>query len=129
MREPAPYVMVVEDDADVRLTMTEALEDEGYAVEAAANGREALDILEGGARPDVILLDLMMPVMDGWEFRAAQRRVSELAAIPVIVLTAYAPTGDALRRLEGTTLLGKPLRLGDLLSALERVSSTKSPRA
>ena len=78
---------MVDDDALIRDTLATALGDEGYAVRVAADGRAALDTI-GHWRPDVIVLDLMMPVMDGPAFRAAQRATAETAQIPVIVLSA-----------------------------------------
>ncbi len=83
-----PYVLIVEDDADLRDMMAQLLLLEGVAAQTAANGREALDYLHGSARPALILLDLMMPVMDGWEFRREQQRDPRLADVPVIVLSA-----------------------------------------
>ena len=83
-----PTVLIVEDDADTRDMIGRFLELEGYAVETAANGRQALDRLDAGASACVILLDLMMPVMDGWEFRRIQVGHSVLSKIPVIVLSA-----------------------------------------
>src|SRR5262245_40010193 len=84
-----PRVMVIEDDADIAAAIACMLEDEGLTTILAANGREAIDKLSSDdIRPDVILLDLMMPVMDGWEFRAEQRRDPALEDIPVVLLSA-----------------------------------------
>src|SRR3954470_12387725 len=82
-------VLVVDDDPDIRESVRLVLEDEGYEVEEAADGAAALALLRAATtRPDVILLDLMMPVMNGWQFRAAQLADDDLADIPVIVLSA-----------------------------------------
>ncbi len=82
-------LMVVDDDADIRDMLAEVLEAEGYRVICAADGEEALRVLrQGPPYPSLILLDLMMPGMDGWEFRALQAKDPALAGIPVIVLTA-----------------------------------------
>ncbi len=81
-------VLVVEDDADIRCGVRDLLEDEGYQVRTAANGREALDSLAQTSRPCVILLDLMMPVMDGHQFLDQLRLQSEWAEIPVVVVSA-----------------------------------------
>src|SRR4051794_37746057 len=89
---PNKLVLLVEDNDATREAVSLILESDGYQVMTAANGRKALDRLRGGARPDLILLDLMMPVMDGWQFRAEQRRDQVLADIPVIVCSA---AGDA----------------------------------
>lgn len=84
-----PTIMVVEDDADVLDVIALTLEDHGYSVLVAANGRQALDKLRAAEhRPALILLDLMMPVMDGRQFREAQRRDPALADVPVVLLSA-----------------------------------------
>ncbi len=79
--------MVVEDDHLIREAIVEALDEEGFEVIEAANGREALDKLHA-RRASLVLLDLMMPVMDGWQFREAQLHDPELSGIPVVVLSA-----------------------------------------
>src|SRR5438067_1769607 len=84
---PCP-VLIIEDDADLRDMMAQLLSLEGFQSVAVSNGREALDYLGQGVLPDVILLDLMMPVMDGWEFRRKQQADRALADIPVVVLSA-----------------------------------------
>lgn len=117
-------VLVVDDDVDVRDTVADALEDDGYVVLRATNGQDALLQLEGGARPHLILLDLMMPEMDGWTFRAEQRRVPELAAIPVVVFTAHANPREAADQLGAAGALRKPLRLGELLAAVAQHAAT-----
>src|SRR5881398_3824048 len=80
-------VLVVEDDPELLLSLSEVIESEGYCVTCARHGLEALGRLRGGSRPAVILLDLMMPIMTGWEFRHAQRQDSELCRIPVVVVS------------------------------------------
>src|SRR5438552_202636 len=82
------FVLVVEDDADIRESLGTILEEEGYGVVTTRNGREALSYLRSGRpRPSLILLDLLMPVMSGAEFRAEQERDPALADIPVVVLS------------------------------------------
>ncbi|MFT3765880.1 MAG: response regulator [Minicystis sp.] len=78
-------LLVVEDDPDHREIVREVLEEEGYRVETAAHGRDALSRLLAGLRPDLILLDMKMPVMDGWAFMAELKARAELAEIPVVV--------------------------------------------
>ena len=114
-------VLVVEDDADILHAVVQVLEDEGYAVRAAENGRVALATLrEPGARlPCVILLDLMMPVMDGWAFRAEQLRDPALASIPVIVLTADGNAAEKAALMNGAGALRKPVELLTLLDAIQ----------
>jgi len=119
-RAPRGGVLVVEDDADILRAIVQVLEDERVPVRAAENGRAALAVLReaGAPRPSVILLDLMMPVMDGWAFRAEQLRDPTLSDIPVIVLTA---DGHALEKagvLGGVAGLRKPVELTTLLAAL-----------
>ncbi|MBC7545053.1 MAG: response regulator, partial [Candidatus Sericytochromatia bacterium] len=80
-------ILIVEDDIDIRETLAEILADEGYSVASAANGLDAISYLQTEAMPCVILLDLMMPVMSGWEFRAKQQQDPTLAGIPVVVLS------------------------------------------
>ena len=84
---PCP-VLIVEDDDDLRDMMAQMLTLEGFDAAAVANGREALEYLHSASPPNVILLDLMMPVMDGWEFRRQQQADPDLAPVPVIVLSA-----------------------------------------
>lgn len=118
-RQAAPgrsYILVVEDDVAIREALEAVLEDEGYAVASAAHGREALTLLRTGVEPPaVILLDLMMPVMNGWEFRAAQRSDSDLARIPVIVLSADRDVAAKAAALQVSGYLAKPVNLDVLL--------------
>ena len=86
-------VLLVEDDPDSREALEALLEMSGRLVRSASNGREAIEQLEKGMRPAVILLDLMMPVMNGWEFLEHRARRPEWAAIPVVVLSAAAIDG------------------------------------
>jgi CheY-like chemotaxis protein len=82
-------VLIVEDDADLREMMAQLLTLEGFTAATAANGHEALEYLHAeDHKPDVILLDLMMPVMDGWEFRRKMQADPDVANVPVIVLSA-----------------------------------------
>jgi CheY-like chemotaxis protein len=107
-------VFIVEDDVDTRDMLGRFLETEGYQVETAANGKVALERLAAGARPAVILLDLMMPVMDGWQFRREQVLDSRLADIPVIVVSAAGR--ERLARIDANEYLTKPVNLGELLA-------------
>ena len=111
-----PLVMVVDDDDDIRETLAGLLEDEGYQVVSFPHGKEALDALKGGLAPRVILLDLMMPVMDGAEFRRAQLGDPALAAIPVILITAAGL--EPIRRDDYSEVLRKPLKIDRVLQVV-----------
>jgi CheY-like chemotaxis protein len=111
-------ILLIEDDADTRDMIGRFLELEGFAVETAANGREALDRLDAGAGACVILLDLMMPVMDGWEFRRRQASHSALAKIPVIVFSAAGR--DRMAQIDANDYLSKPVDLDELLERVSR---------
>ena len=106
-------VLIVEDDEDLRDMMAQMLAIEGFAATAVANGREALDYLRRAVKPHVILLDLMMPVMDGWEFRRRQQADPELAPVPVIVLSALDRSRAA--PVDAIAFLKKPLDFDRLL--------------
>ncbi len=114
-------IMVVEDDPDVRASLEEVLEDADYQPISAANGRDALDRLrECEPKPCVILLDMMMPVMDGREFRSAQQQDPELAEIPVVLLSADARLEQTAEALKPAAALRKPVDLAALLEAVEK---------
>ena len=114
-----PTVLVVEDEPDIREAIAEALGAEGYAVRVAVHGRDALERLKSSAATDVVVLDMMMPVMDGWEFLAAKEADPALAGIPVIVTSAAPqklPPGARV-------LLGKPFELVRLLSTIAQLTT------
>ena len=108
--------LIVEDDVDTSEMLGRFLELEGYHVETAANGKVALERLGSGVGPCVILLDLMMPVMDGWQFRQAQIRDAALADIPVIVVSAAGR--DRLEKIQADAYLSKPVDLDELLGCV-----------
>lgn len=112
------HILVVEDDVDVRETLEDILESEGYTVTTAANGQEALERLSGAALPCVVLLDLMMPVMNGREFLAALRRDPVLANLPVVVATAWPIEAEEAPGHQ--ELLAKPYDLRNLLEVVRR---------
>jgi CheY-like chemotaxis protein len=118
---PKGVVMIVDDDRAVRESIVEVLEDHDYLPMAAANGREAIEQLRAQIhRPSVILLDVMMPVMDGWEFRALQRNDPLLGAIPVVVLSAHENIEEAASGMQADGALQKPLLIQTLLKTIER---------
>jgi two-component system response regulator MprA len=114
---PATDVLLVDDDADI-LTVTQfVLEGSGYSVRTATNGREALALLDDGLRPSVVLLDLMMPLSDGWSFLGElARRPSEP---PIVVLSGANLTDDQVRALHVRGYLRKPVDLSELLDTVE----------
>ena len=113
-------VLLVEDDEDVRATVAAILAEEGFAVVGACDGDEALRYLRAaGEMPRLILLDLMMPVMDGWAFRAAQLADARLAKIPVVILSAASDVDKHAAQLH-VDYLAKPLDVPLLIDAIER---------
>ena len=113
----------MEDDADLREALSEVLRDEGYTVAMAADGQEALDHLRRPSRPSLILLDLTMPVMNGWQFRAEQRQDPDLSGIPVVVLSAGDRLAEQMSPLGITDYVRKPIELSRLLRIIERYCS------
>jgi CheY-like chemotaxis protein len=110
-------VLVVEDDADIREVLVALLQEFDYGVVPARNGQEALQLLRGGTiRPCVILLDLWMPVMDGWQFRDEQQKDAALAAIPVVALSGT----DERGAFDAAAYLIKPVQFDPLVSTVRR---------
>jgi CheY-like chemotaxis protein len=110
-------ILVVDDDHAIRDSLTELLEDEGYVVARAENGREALDFLRTNGTPCLILLDLMMPVMDGYEFMDQAQGDPQLASIPVVVITAGGEQKS--RDTRARLVLPKPVRAETLMSTVK----------
>ncbi len=110
-------VLIVDDDAALREALCDTLELQGHQCAAVANGREALNHLRRSKRPCVILLDLMMPQMNGWEFRETQLKNPQFADIPVIIITAHAIPVDNAETLAAAGYLGKPVHPERLLRA------------
>ena len=112
-------LLLVEDDYDIRTMLVMLLDMEGYRVVRSANGREALGELLGGLHPDLILLDLMMPVMSGWQLLDIMERDPVLAAIPVIVISGDGRSAAQHVADRVSCFLKKPLDLDELLSKIE----------
>jgi CheY-like chemotaxis protein len=110
--------MVVDDDDDLRATLAEALDIEGYRVISASNGQQALDLLRGGLKPALVLLDLWMPEMDGWQVRHAMQSDPELEGIPIVIMTAA--QGQDPASLQVSSVLQKPVGLTQLIETVER---------
>lgn len=110
---PAAAVLVVDDDRDLRDTLTAVLELEGYEVRCAENGAQALAILQR-SNPSAVVLDLSMPVMSGWELLQIVREDVDLSRVPLIVLSG-------MRAPAGVTHLLKPVSVDDLVLTIDRV--------
>jgi CheY-like chemotaxis protein len=118
----ARQILIVEDDRDIRETLAEVLTDASYEPVAVANGREALECLSIGiVKPSVILLDLMMPVMDGREFREIQSSDVGLSSIPVILFTAQVNHEHSAQTMGNIRCLRKPVDLVELLQTIASV--------
>lgn len=114
-------ILLVEDDRDVADAVTDVLTDVGLLVVHAENGLEALELLEGGLKPAMILLDLMMPRMTGEQFREAQLNDPRIAAIPVVMLSAHRALKQTAQRLAVNAFLLKPVTPGELLRTVQAV--------
>jgi CheY-like chemotaxis protein len=110
-----PVILVVDDDAVSRETLAELLSKNGYLIASAENGRQALDYL-GRSTPALILLDLMMPVMSGWEFLALKKTDPRLKPLPVVVMTGSALAHD----INAQAVLHKPIDFGVLMSVVKQ---------
>jgi CheY-like chemotaxis protein len=117
---PVKSVLIVEDNIDTRDSLAFLLRHEGYHVSTAANGQEALDRLRAGPRPGVILLDLLMPTMDGWEFSNRLAQDPALASIPVVVVSGAGDVEEKLASLRPAACLSKTADLATLLETLRR---------
>ena len=124
MRE-VKRVLIVEDNDDLRMLLGDVLDDAGFEVGAVGNGAEALEVLAEW-RPDAIVLDVMMPVMDGAAFLRERRELPWLMEIPVLVLTAHPFHQRVLDGLAPTAVLRKPYDLDDLLAAVQALSAGAS---
>lgn len=121
-------ILVVDDDPDILEALSEILEAEGFEIRRARNGKEALDRLEPDP-PRLILLDLMMPVMDGWEFSQRMRQRPSVADIPVIVLSADRNVGNKAVDIGAVGHLAKPFELNDLLDMVRRALERPPPQS
>ena len=121
-------ILIVEDNADLRAVLVDALSDADYEIGEASNGMEALNLAESWL-PDAILLDLMMPDMDGAEFLRARRERPFLARVPVMVLTAHPFHHRLLDGLGATVVVRKPYNLDELLDAVATMCAGESDKA
>ena len=116
-------ILIVDDEALLRMLIEDLLTEEGYRVDGAADGATALQFLQQGARPCLIFLDLMMPIMNGWEFRQQQLRDPHLATIPVVIVSAV-QAGRSLNALDPAGYLPKPLDFDRLLALAAQYCGT-----
>jgi CheY-like chemotaxis protein len=122
-------ILIVDDDNDVRSALSELLEEEGFSVNGAPNGREALALLRGGnVHPAVILLDLMMPGMDGWDFRSEQMRDPALAGVPVVIVSASGFSRESIRtQFRPAAYVEKPIERTALLAVIRELLRSRPP--
>lgn len=118
----AKRILVVEDDTSIRELLVELLESEGYAVASAVNGLEGLKYLQNEINPDLILIDLMMPVMDGYSFRTEQLKNANWSKIPTVVMSAEANAKEKMKNFNITAFLSKPVELDTILKTVARFS-------
>jgi CheY-like chemotaxis protein len=115
-------VLVVDDDPVIRSTVAEVLRDEGYSVQEAGDGAQALEVVRG-ARPDAIVLDLMMPVLDGWAFVDRCRGVPGFGDVPIVVMSATHGLHESAERLHAMgvrAVVAKPFDLDALIAIVQR---------
>lgn len=122
-------ILIVDDDNDVRTALSELLEEEGFSVEGAPDGRTALARLRASTvHPAVILLDLMMPGMDGWDFRSEQLRDPKLAGVPVVIVSASGFSPESIHKQFGpAAYVEKPIERTQLLGVLRELVSSSAP--
>jgi CheY-like chemotaxis protein len=117
----AKQVLVIEDEADLRKSVAEVLKLEGYEVVTAAHGEEALEELRNGCEPEVIVLDLMMPVMDGWTFRRRQREADDLDDdMAVVVFTSAKNVDEGDEDLAPDAVIEKPVAIQQLIEIVDK---------
>ena len=120
MSDQRPAVLIIEDNEPVRRLLLDVIGGEGFEVLGATTGAEALEQLRRGVNVCVILLDLMLPGMSGFEFRQQQQRDPALAHIPVVIISAYARMHTTVRRLDAVAYFEKPIDIDRLLETVAR---------
>lgn len=115
-------ILIIDDDEDIREALRDILERAGYQIATAAHGADAMSQLRAGERPGVIVLDLMMPVMDGYEFVAEKRKDPELAGIPIVVITAGGYAAEKAAALGAAGYVQKPFKANALLYAIRQAT-------
>jgi len=128
--EPRPEILVVDDDEGIRDTLEDVLSAEGYRVTTAGNAAVAVDRIRGGVMPNLMLLDLMMPVLSGWEFLVMAEEDELLASVPVIVLSAMtAPMSSPGAPGGVKACVRKPVQLDELLALVSRYARPRGHQA
>ncbi len=120
MATTSDAVLIVDDDSGIRLIYRRALEKEGYEVFTASNGREALDFLDSMPVPSLIVLDLVMPVMDGMEFLEEKAKIPRLSDVPVVVASAFE---DLTTPIKANVILLKPVPARELVATVKRAAA------
>ncbi len=115
------YILTVEDDIAIRESIREILESVGYLVETACNGQEALDVLHCKTKPSLILLDLMMPVMNGWQFIDEVIKDESLSTVPIIIISAVTFQGVLGDKPNIIKVIKKPVSIEQLLRVVKEV--------
>jgi CheY-like chemotaxis protein len=110
-------LLIVEDDEGARAALGDIFDFEGYQVALCANGKEALEYLRSEPLPALIILDLQMPVMNGWQFRREQNKDARFAAVPVVVITALQSAGD----IDVAEIVHKPIDIDRLLAVVRKL--------
>jgi DNA-binding response OmpR family regulator len=121
--EKAGLILLVEDDFVLRSSLSELLSFEGFRVESCADGREAFRRLHAPPRPNLILLDIMLPYLDGFELRALQRKSPPVANIPVVVISAHDLDPQSVSELGLPPPLRKPLDIDELLLRVREMAA------
>ena len=117
-------ILLVDDDVDLRQSLADALEHAGYQVVQASNGAEAIESLRTGEPPDVVLLDLLMPVMNGWQFCELKQRDPNTAHIPVVAMSAaVSKDPNSPYYINVDDFIAKPVDLDALLSKIDRLTA------
>src|SRR6476646_4398600 len=116
----ALLVLIIEDDEDIRIDLAEMLANRGYETSTARNGVEALEQLRSSSRPSVIILDLMMPTLNGWQLRDALATDPELSAIPILVISGASDLASAAAAIGAVGYLAKPFRIASLVELVNR---------
>ena len=115
-----PYILVADDDPSILYLVADILRDEGYAIELARNGREALEVIERREAPALVILDMRMPVIDGWAFASALRSMQ--LEVPILVMTAARNAREWAAEIEAVGYLAKPFDLDDFLREVNRLA-------